>query len=121
MLLAASFCEGKLLDEFAKGVSRKPYPRRGIGRAGRRESRPCPGVVWWVPIRPPRERGCRMPDDRTAMPTESTDRPRPQKQRPAPRDSDPGIRVVPKHHALVRLTHWANVPLLLGLIATGLA
>src|SRR4029453_15687071 len=31
------------------------------------------------------------------------------------------VRVVPKHHGLVRLTHWANVPLLLGLIASGLA
>lgn len=31
------------------------------------------------------------------------------------------MRVVPKHHALVRLTHWANVPLLLGMIASGLA
>lgn len=31
------------------------------------------------------------------------------------------VRVVPKHHALVRLTHWANVPLLAGLIASGLA
>jgi len=31
------------------------------------------------------------------------------------------IRVVPKHHALVRLTHWVNVPLLLGLIASGLS
>jgi len=31
------------------------------------------------------------------------------------------LRVVPKHHGLVRLTHWANVPLLLGLIASGLA
>jgi thiosulfate reductase cytochrome b subunit len=29
--------------------------------------------------------------------------------------------VVPKHHGIVRLTHWANVPLLLGLIASGLA
>jgi thiosulfate reductase cytochrome b subunit len=28
---------------------------------------------------------------------------------------------VPKHHALVRLTHWANVPLLFGLVASGLA
>jgi thiosulfate reductase cytochrome b subunit len=28
---------------------------------------------------------------------------------------------VPKHHALVRLTHWWNVPLLFGLIASGLA
>ena len=31
------------------------------------------------------------------------------------------VRVVPKHHALVRLSHWVNVPLLLGLIASGLA
>ncbi len=31
------------------------------------------------------------------------------------------VRVVPKHHGLVRLSHWANVPLLLGLIASGLA
>ena len=31
------------------------------------------------------------------------------------------VRVVPKHHGLVRLTHWANVPLLFGLIASGLA
>ncbi len=31
------------------------------------------------------------------------------------------VRIVFKHHALVRLTHWANVPLLLGLIVTGLA
>ncbi len=31
------------------------------------------------------------------------------------------VRVVPKHHALVRYTHWANVPLLFGLIASGLA
>jgi thiosulfate reductase cytochrome b subunit len=29
--------------------------------------------------------------------------------------------VVPKHHALVRLTHWVNVPLLAILIATGLS
>jgi thiosulfate reductase cytochrome b subunit len=33
----------------------------------------------------------------------------------------PGVRVVRKHHALVRLTHWVNVPLLIGLIASGLA
>jgi thiosulfate reductase cytochrome b subunit len=39
-----------------------------------------------------------------------------------PRDPEPGLaRVVPKHHALVRLTHWIHVPLLLGLIASGLA
>src|SRR5437867_1376580 len=31
------------------------------------------------------------------------------------------VRVVPRHHALVRLTHWINVPLLLGLVATGLS
>jgi thiosulfate reductase cytochrome b subunit len=30
-------------------------------------------------------------------------------------------RVVPKHHALVRLSHWLNVPLLLGLIVSGLS
>ncbi len=34
---------------------------------------------------------------------------------------DPKQPIVPMHHALVRLTHWANVPILLGLIATGLA
>src|SRR5947207_11576672 len=31
------------------------------------------------------------------------------------------LRVVRKHHGLVRLSHWANVPLLLGLIASGLS
>ena len=31
------------------------------------------------------------------------------------------VRVAPKHHALVRLAHWINVPLLLGLIASGLS
>ncbi|TMQ69466.1 MAG: cytochrome b/b6 domain-containing protein, partial [Candidatus Eisenbacteria bacterium] len=35
--------------------------------------------------------------------------------------SQPTVRIVPKHHALVRLSHWVNVPLLLGLIASGLA
>jgi len=30
-------------------------------------------------------------------------------------------RVVPKHHALVRLSHWLNVPVLFVLIATGLS
>jgi thiosulfate reductase cytochrome b subunit len=29
--------------------------------------------------------------------------------------------VVPKHHALVRLSHWLNVPLLFGLILSGLS
>jgi thiosulfate reductase cytochrome b subunit len=33
----------------------------------------------------------------------------------------PPVRVVRKHHALVRLTHWAHVPLLLGLAASGLS
>jgi len=37
---------------------------------------------------------------------------------PLPLDT---VRVVPKHHPLVRLTHWINVPVLLGLIASGLA
>lgn len=31
------------------------------------------------------------------------------------------VRVVRKHHTLVRFSHWANVPLLLGLIASGLS
>src|SRR5437870_189228 len=39
----------------------------------------------------------------------------------APVDVERPVRVVPKHHALVRLTHWLNVPLLFGLIASGLA
>src|SRR5437870_6735115 len=39
----------------------------------------------------------------------------------APVDVERPVRVVPKHHALVRLTHWLNVPLLLGLIASGLS
>lgn len=30
-------------------------------------------------------------------------------------------RIVPKHHVLVRLAHWVNVPVLLGLVASGLA
>lgn len=30
-------------------------------------------------------------------------------------------RVVPKHHGLVRLTHWLGVPILFGLIASGLS
>lgn len=36
---------------------------------------------------------------------------------------DPAERVpvVPKHHALVRFSHWANVPLLAALVASGLA
>jgi thiosulfate reductase cytochrome b subunit len=34
---------------------------------------------------------------------------------------EPPARVVVKHHPLVRLTHWANVPILFGLIASGLS
>ncbi len=45
--------------------------------------------------------------------------------RPAPRPSQARgrgrLRIVPKHHALVRITHWLNVPLLLGLILSGIA
>jgi thiosulfate reductase cytochrome b subunit len=37
------------------------------------------------------------------------------------KDSGGVVRVVAKHHALVRLTHWFNVPLLAGLIASGLS
>jgi thiosulfate reductase cytochrome b subunit len=51
-------------------------------------------------------------------------RPAPPAAPPAPAEgaaSSSTVRVVPKHHALVRLTHWANVPLLLGLIASGLS
>lgn len=39
----------------------------------------------------------------------------------ASRSADAVVRVIPKHHPLVRLTHWINVPLLLGLIASGLS
>ena len=31
------------------------------------------------------------------------------------------MRIVAAHHALVRLSHWVNLPLLLGLIASGLS
>lgn len=40
---------------------------------------------------------------------------------PARPRSTESVRVVRKHHALVRLSHWVNVPVLLGLIASGLA
>lgn len=40
---------------------------------------------------------------------------------PVPRAIDSVARIVPKHHALVRIAHWLNVPLLLGLILSGLA
>ena len=45
-------------------------------------------------------------------------------QRPSPARATPAddpIGLGPTHHALVRLSHWANVPLLFGLIASGLA
>jgi thiosulfate reductase cytochrome b subunit len=38
----------------------------------------------------------------------------------AEREARP-VRVASKHHALVRLSHWGHVPLLVGLIVTGLA
>ena len=34
---------------------------------------------------------------------------------------DAPLRVVLKHHGLVRISHWVNLPLLLGLIASGLS
>lgn len=37
------------------------------------------------------------------------------------RTAGDSIRVIRKHHLLVRLSHWINVPLLLGLIASGLS
>ena len=39
----------------------------------------------------------------------------------ATRRQEGPVRVVRKHHALVRLAHWANVPVVLGLLGTGLA
>jgi thiosulfate reductase cytochrome b subunit len=40
----------------------------------------------------------------------------------SPTDSHPGARlVVIKHHALVRLSHWLNVPILFALIVSGLS
>lgn len=38
----------------------------------------------------------------------------------AARAAEP-VRIAHKHHALVRLSHWGHVPLLVGLIVTGLA
>ena len=40
---------------------------------------------------------------------------------PAPRVPETPVRIKYPHHLLVRLTHWANVPLLAGLILSGLA
>src|SRR5882762_10791629 len=33
----------------------------------------------------------------------------------------PGVLVARKHHLLVRWSHWLNVPILLGLIVTGIS
>src|SRR5438552_5353114 len=35
--------------------------------------------------------------------------------------NETSVRVFPKHHGLVRFSHWFNVPLLLGLVASGLS
>lgn len=40
---------------------------------------------------------------------------------PSPAPAPETVRVVRKHHVLVRWTHWAHVPLLLGLAASGLS
>src|SRR5678809_1414463 len=40
---------------------------------------------------------------------------------PMPQEPDRTVLIVRKHHVLVRWTHWLNVPLLFGLIASGLA
>jgi thiosulfate reductase cytochrome b subunit len=39
----------------------------------------------------------------------------------APMERPAIVRVVRKHHVLVRIAHWLNVPLLFGMIASGLA
>jgi hypothetical protein len=33
----------------------------------------------------------------------------------------PGVLVVKRHHILVRYSHWLNIPLLLGLILSGIS
>ena len=33
----------------------------------------------------------------------------------------PGVLVVKRHHILVRCSHWLNIPLLLGLILSGIS
>ena len=33
----------------------------------------------------------------------------------------PGVLVAKKHHLLVRWSHWLNVPILLGLIVSGIS
>ena len=35
--------------------------------------------------------------------------------------AQPGVLVVKRHHVLVRLSHWLNVPLLLGLVLSGIS
>ena len=35
--------------------------------------------------------------------------------------SSPRVRVARKHHLLVRISHWLNIPLLLGLIVSGIS
>jgi hypothetical protein len=34
---------------------------------------------------------------------------------------EPGVLVAKKHHVLVRCSHWLNVPILLGLILSGVS
>src|SRR6266404_4614556 len=34
---------------------------------------------------------------------------------------EPGVLVAKKHHLLVRWSHWLNLPILLGLIASGIS
>lgn len=41
-------------------------------------------------------------------------------RRPEPPPAPP-VRVVRKHHLLVRVSHWLNIPILLGMILSGLA
>jgi len=36
-------------------------------------------------------------------------------------ECEAGVRVVRRHHLLVRCSHWLNVPILLGLILSGLS
>ena len=36
-------------------------------------------------------------------------------------ESEAGVLVVPRHHLLVRCSHWLNVPILLGLILSGVS
>jgi thiosulfate reductase cytochrome b subunit len=36
-------------------------------------------------------------------------------------ECQPGVRVIRRHHLLVRCSHWLNVPILLGLILSGIS